>query len=90
VDDRRLAGSGTTECGQEAPSVVHPLDVGTDDLRLWVVCQVVQEVRLVQVHGVAVVHGLAEAQASGGAVADHLDGVVPALRDEGHRPGVFR
>jgi hypothetical protein len=61
---------GIAEGSQEARAVVYAFDVGGDYLRLIVLGEILQEVRLIEVQRVPVADGLAEAQSPLAAMRD--------------------
>ena len=75
---------------EEAAALARALQVHRDDLCLRVVRHVLQQVRLVDVAGVAVADRVAEAQAASLRLAAQLDRVAAALRDEADRPALLR
>ena len=81
-DDDRLSLRRLLYGAEEAPPVLHALDVHGDDLGLRVVREVLDVVRRVEDDGVAEAHRLRALHASHGADEREVDGVRSALGDE--------
>ncbi|GBD13764.1 hypothetical protein HRbin24_01803 [bacterium HR24] len=82
----RLSGGGLTYSREEAATVLDALYVGADDPGLGVVGQVGQQLRFVDIAGVAIAHHLGEADAAAGCCLHQVGGMPAALRDEGDGP----
>ena len=85
VDHHRLGGRSAGQDPAEAGTVLDALDVGRYHLGLRIIGEILQEIALIDIAGVAVADDLAEAESPDRGAADDVGGVAAALADQADR-----
>ena len=87
--DYRLGPGSGSQRLDEPRAILHPFNVGGDDLGIGVASEVLYEIRLIEVVGVSIANNLAKTDTSNASDAGQLAGIATALGDKSHRAALL-